>query len=385
MDRTDCLQCHKSLTPIQIRNGRQFCSKHCKNESQKRRITLICVGCSKKFKILPYLKRKSNYCSMDCYHRSTKRKIKRSCIVCRKDFLVKAYLVQQGFGLYCSRKCQHAAYPSRITILCAYCNEPILTQPSKIKLTKFCSKKCSDDSKRDYVEKVCKHCQKHFQLPSWETRRGKGSFCSKCCFLQYKGESSIEKKVRYALQKAHINFLQEAKIGKYRADFLLPQHNLVIECDGDYWHKIPGIEARDKRKDRSVQELGYSIVRFTEKEIRKASPDNLHHKISQITGLPLLRLVWALADLLNSYVISRSRSKSPIAFLSDSASCSDSREAFLLISKRSRVGLSNACLILCFIWANKFSLCIYVFKFTHATYLSINWSKNRVVKISLVQ
>lgn len=288
MDHTGCLHCHKSLTLTQIQSGRQFCSKKCKNECQKRRIMLVCVGCSKKFEILPYLKRKSNYCSIDCYHHSTKRKIKRGCEVCHKDFLVKAYLVQQGFGLYCSRKCQHAAYPSKITISCAYCKKSFSTQPSKIKLTKFCSKKCFDDSRRDYVEKACKHCHKHFQLPSWETRRGKGSFCSKHCFLQYKGESSIEKKVRYALQRAHINFLQEAKIDKYRADFLLPQHNIVIECDGDYWHKIPGIEARDKRKDGLLQRHGYSVVRFTEKEIRKTSTDDLNHRISHMAGLPLL-------------------------------------------------------------------------------------------------
>lgn len=283
-----CPQCLQPLARTQIRDRRQYCSKHCKNESQKTRITLACSGCSKKFEILPYLKRKSNYCSTDCYYSSTKRKYKRVCIVCQKDFLVKAYLVQRGLGLYCSRKCQHTTYPAKITVSCTYCKKPILVQPSKIELTKFCSKKCADDSKRDYVERTCKQCHKTFQLPSWETKKGKGSFCSKRCFLQYKGESSIEKKMRYALQRAHISFLQEVPIGKYRADFLLPQHNIVLECDGEYWHKIPTTRERDRRKNNFLKENGYSVVRLTEKMIREATDNTLHNSVLRIIRPPLL-------------------------------------------------------------------------------------------------
>lgn len=285
-----CPQCRQQLASAQIKSGRQFCSKHCKNESQKRRISLICSGCRKTFSVLPYLKRQTNYCSLECYRRSTKRKIEHVCVICHKGFQTKAYLVKQGFGIYCSRKCQHAAYEKlRIKIICKQCGKVRIVPPSTAKQkASFCSKECADSFMRDYVTKICKNCHRSFQLPSWETKRGKGSFCSKHCFLQYKGESSIERKVRYALQKAHISFLQEAKIGKYRADFLLPQHNIIIECDGDYWHKIPGIKERDERKNEFLASLKYSIFRFTEKTIRETSPDDLCHKISSITGFPLL-------------------------------------------------------------------------------------------------
>lgn len=270
MEQTRCLQCYKPLTDAQIKRSQQFCSRHCKNESQKKLIRLICTGCFKKFEILPYLKRRTNYCSVGCYHRSTKRKVKRVCIVCKKDFLVKAYLVQRGFGLYCSRKCQHSTYPKRVIKRCKQCNNFISIQPSKIHLVKFCSKKCSDDFKRDYENKVCTYCNKHFQLPSWETRRGKGLFCSMHCFLLYRGETTIEKRVRYALQRSKIKFSQEVKIGTYRADFLLPEFNLIVECDGEYWHdRKPGVPERDQRKTVFLQNQGYEVVRLPEQAIRK--------------------------------------------------------------------------------------------------------------------
>lgn len=286
-----CPQCHQLLASSQIKNGRQFCSRYCKNENQKKRITLTCKGCHKVFSILPYLKRQTNYCSIECYHNSTRVKEKRLCRVCRKEFYATGPLVKKGFGIYCGRKCQHSVYEQkRVTIACRQCGQTRYLPPSIAiqRHSTFCSKKCKDDHSRDYVERVCKNCHRSFQIPTWETKRGKGSFCSKHCFLQYKGESSIERKVRYALQKAHISFLQEAKIGKYRADFLLPQHNTIIECDGDYWHKIPGIKERDERKNEFLASLKYSIFRFTEKTIRETSPDDLCHKISSITGFPLL-------------------------------------------------------------------------------------------------
>ena len=285
-----CPQCHQPLANAQIKSGRQFCSKHCKNESQKKRISLICNGCCKVFSVLPYLKRQTNYCSLECYRRSTKRKIEHVCVICNKGFQIKAYLVKQGFGIYCSRKCQHAAYEKRrIKIVCKQCGKIRIVPPSTARQkASFCSKKCADDSMRDYVARICKNCHRSFQIPTWETKKGKGTFCSKHCFLQYKGESSIERKVRYALQRAHISFLQEAKIGKYRADFLLPQHNIVIECDGDYWHKIPGIKERDKRKNEFLERNNYKIVRLPEKMILKTDPDKLNKIITGIAEPPFL-------------------------------------------------------------------------------------------------
>ncbi|MEK7513721.1 MAG: DUF559 domain-containing protein [Patescibacteria group bacterium] len=271
-----CQQCQKVLKSGQ----EKFCSKNCKSESQKKRIILKCSGCNKEISILPCLKRKANYCSRACYWNTNNKKFLKKCSICKKSFLVKKYLVDQGYGIYCSRKCLNKTYPKKIIKKCLQCGLILKIQPSKSPLVKFCSKECHDDYMRDYVEKICRNCHQKFKLPRWELNKGKGSFCCRDCFIQYKGETTIEKKVRQALEKSNLKFKQEFKIGIYRADFLIQGKKMIIECDGDYWHKIPGAIDRDLRKDKYLTNLSYKIIRITESRIRKLSLSQLTKEIS---------------------------------------------------------------------------------------------------------
>lgn len=263
-----CFYCNKAYRTNIC--SQQFCSRECKSQSQKKRITLQCDGCGKRFENFPYLKRKTNYCSLDCYHNSTRRKLKRSCIVCQKEFEAPLPLVKKGFGKFCSRACQHTLYPKRITKHCLQCGKQIETPPSKQFLVKFCSKKCTDDYMRDYVSRVCQHCHKEFRTPSSKTNRGRGLFCSWQCFKKYKGETSIEKKIRECLDLVHIQFQQEVKIGRYHADFLIKNTKIIIECDGVYWHSLKHSQNRDKKKDLFLKERGYRVYRFPEEEINQS-------------------------------------------------------------------------------------------------------------------
>ncbi|MDZ4228788.1 MAG: DUF559 domain-containing protein [Patescibacteria group bacterium] len=271
-----CRQCKNILKPPQ----KYFCSVKCKGLSQRKRIRIVCSGCGKEFFILPYLKRVTNYCSLDCYWGSTNKKKTRICKTCGKQFPVKFYLTKQGLGLYCSKNCLHQTYPKQAKLNCLNCGKQISVPPSKSKLVKYCSKICHDDFMRDYVEKTCKNCHRKFQLPRWELNKGRGGFCSRECYIEFKGETSIEKKIRLALDSARILFSQEKKIGVYRADFVILGKNIIIECDGDYWHKIPGAIEKDQRKDRYLNHLGYKVIRIAENHIRQLSSDQLIKEIS---------------------------------------------------------------------------------------------------------
>jgi len=267
--------CGRCRTPILRDISENRIKKYSCKCGLKIRVLLRCVHCQKSFLNFPYLIRKSNYCSRECYWDSTRLKERRFCKVCNKEFVAPAHLIRKGFGIYCNRKCQHKVYPKRIEKKCLQCKKKLSVQPARARLTKFCSKKCKDDFERDYVEKICKNCNKRFELPRWELNRGKGVFCSRDCFIQYNGESSIETKMRVALKEAGIDFRQEVKIGIYRADFLLIKSNVVLECDGEYWHSIPGAENRDKRKDFYLINKGYKIIRFSEQTIRNSSEAEL--------------------------------------------------------------------------------------------------------------
>lgn len=67
----------------------------------------------------------------------------------------------------------------------------------------------------------------------------------------------------------------QAKLGKHRVDFLLrvghyegPFEFLVIECDGHEFHERTKMQAaKDKGRDRWLQNKGYDVFRFTGSEI----------------------------------------------------------------------------------------------------------------------
>lgn len=259
------------ICDIPIRNDKQFCSVKCKSQSQIKLVTFKCDGCRKEIEIRPGLIRKTNYCSVDCYHASTRRKVIRICVICREHFSVKRYLIEGGFGKFCSLKCQHLSYKTkRIKLRCKACGKKIVKPPSVAKLTRFCSEACRDNNLRDYAIRICLTCGKVFQLPTWETKRGKGRFCSRFCYIRNHGESSLELKMRLALEKLRIKFQQEVKFGKFHADFVLTEYNIVIECDS-YWHTSAYAKSRDRRKDELLRTLGYQIFRFSENQVKSSA------------------------------------------------------------------------------------------------------------------
>ena len=78
------------------------------------------------------------------------------------------------------------------------------------------------------------------------------------------------------LTAAGIEFIPEYPVGRYHIDIFIPSSKLAIECDGDFWHR--GRQAKDARKTAKLQEAGFTVIRFTGKEIHNA-PDECVTKI----------------------------------------------------------------------------------------------------------
>lgn len=71
-----------------------------------------------------------------------------------------------------------------------------------------------------------------------------------------------------------IDFVHQAKIGRYFADFLVG--NLIVEIDGERWHP-PGNE-KDRIRDEQLRSLGYSVVRILTRE-------NIENRLEQLFGV----------------------------------------------------------------------------------------------------
>lgn len=91
----------------------------------------------------------------------------------------------------------------------------------------------------------------------------------------FMGDSSPDRKF---IQGETAYIYQQAKIGDYRADFLILDASMpldladprwmVVECDGHDFHERTKEQARrDKRRDRYFQSIGYKVLRFTGSEI----------------------------------------------------------------------------------------------------------------------
>jgi very-short-patch-repair endonuclease len=106
-------------------------------------------------------------------------------------------------------------------------------------------------------------------------------------FSSQQYESDLEKKFEgEVLSKIDIKYRKQCFISGKAFDFYLPNQNLLIEVNGDYWHanpivyepndiiSYPGgevtakeIRERDKEKSRLAEEKGFNVIEVWEKDI----------------------------------------------------------------------------------------------------------------------
>ena len=84
--------------------------------------------------------------------------------------------------------------------------------------------------------------------------------------------TSIERAVYdYLLMKGVIFEKQKEIDGKFIVDAYIPSLNLIIECDGVYWHSLPKAIIKDKIKNKYFKSEGFNLLRLTEKEINEGT------------------------------------------------------------------------------------------------------------------
>lgn len=354
----ECRRCGRSF---EANGTRYYCSESCRRQGSPK-VELSCETCGRRFEIEKwvYESQGGKFCSRECYH-SQHPQVERTCQVCGKSFKVRASYAESGWGIYCGKECQQKEYEAiRVDRTCQHCGKEFRIIQSVTKKQdggKYCSKECSDASKRDYVSLSCSQCGKRFELPRSQFSRGKGKFCSKECFnasiyaqvtltceqcgeqfiihkshveagsgrfcsrncyteflrengqdwykdhedasitstcqrcgkefrirknrqrrfcsftcqLLYRGETYIEEAIRKELERRGVGFDTQVQFGKFNVDFVLLNEKKIIECDGAYWHNLPGAQARDHYKDIYLFQKGYQVFRFTESEIRNAA------------------------------------------------------------------------------------------------------------------
>ena len=83
-------------------------------------------------------------------------------------------------------------------------------------------------------------------------------------------DTSIELKVKNYLDEKGISYIHPFNLGdKFQCDFYISVLNLIVECDGTYWHSLEKMKKSDKRKNAYAKKCGFNIIRLTEEQINQ--------------------------------------------------------------------------------------------------------------------
>ena len=87
--------------------------------------------------------------------------------------------------------------------------------------------------------------------------------------IQAKENTDIEQIMQIALEETGLPFERQKRISTYTVDFSIEinDYKLAVECDGLYWHTAPGRQERDAKRDKDISDLGWTIIRFSDKDI----------------------------------------------------------------------------------------------------------------------
>jgi very-short-patch-repair endonuclease len=166
----------------------------------------------------------------------------------------------------------------KIFLICKICGKKFCVVSSVINRKgrgQYCSKKCKNKSQEKKVRRVCLVCGKEFFIINYRFKKIKngGKYCSVTCRKRNRvfKETSIELKIKKELNSRDIKYFKNYYLEDIvNVDFFLPKYNLVIQCDGDYWHNKLEVKERDERQDKVLIENGYKVYRFWEHEINES-------------------------------------------------------------------------------------------------------------------
>ena len=128
----------------------------------------------------------------------------------------------------------HPLHKSPVAMSCEVCGTVRMVKPSLVARFRACSRRCAA-------------ILGHESMPR---------------------SSSLETAVAAVLVGMGERFDRQVRIGYYVVDFHLPDRNLVIECDGDYWHSLPNQRRIDRAKDGYMATHGIGIAHLSEREIK---------------------------------------------------------------------------------------------------------------------
>ena len=140
------------------------------------------------------------------------------------------------------------------------------------KLSEEHKKKISESEKGKYVSSELRYRISEATKNAWKNKDKKKKEKDVIALINcspFSRDTSIEKKVEKQLMLYGIKYFKQKPIcnAHFVIDFYLPEYQLVIECNGDYWHNLNKGKFRDKELEFYVKSKGKDILWLLEHEI----------------------------------------------------------------------------------------------------------------------
>lgn len=97
-------------------------------------------------------------------------------------------------------------------------------------------------------------------------------------------DTKIEVKIQKFLKQLGIEFFTHQRMNikhSYQCDIFIPSINLIIECDGNYWHKYPIGTRIDHIRTKELISKGFKVLRLWEFEIKNINLNNFELEIKK--------------------------------------------------------------------------------------------------------
>lgn len=223
----------------------------------------------------------------------------KACVYCSTEFRRPP---SQAHIRFCSAACvyahrrEHGFTRNRVPFTCPQCNQTVTMTASRAAKRTVCSRKCEDARRaawspeqwprfRSRVSLTCEWCHNSFSTQrSWVKKENRGRFCSGSCraaWVSHCRQNRVSKtEIRFvkALRDHGFAFETQQRFSHFTVDVLFPSERVVVEFDGDYWHRQPRMIDKDARKDIALMMAGYSVVRVLQTEFAR-NPDRVMHRI----------------------------------------------------------------------------------------------------------
>lgn len=254
------IKCKHCETIVTIPKGRlkrfNYCSRKCTMavlNPGSPRIKYNCQMCDKECESTPYQysKYKNHFCSRECSieYKNIINKVYNKCGICETWFAVRKSLSHQ---ICCSIKCQGVwqsinlvgkkanNYKSIVseemrTHKCDWCGTERLLKPYDVKnkITKGKKYFCGKDCYREWYAKDWS------QQEEWKEESRKRAVTMLQDGTFGKADTAPQIILNDILKELNIEYINEYNCVRVSIDSYLPEHNLMIEVNGRYWHADP--------------------------------------------------------------------------------------------------------------------------------------------------